>query len=251
MKKPILTLLFLSFLSFLVAQELESIIISYSPNNIVLRVDGSDVIPLQDKPNAFILDLPVGKHKIEAWAEGFEIEEYDVEITSAKVNTLFVGLQNLSSEFETHLKAKRKYRINKLKNITINSAAIGISSLLILESLRIHGINNEEKVRLESNLALAKRQYAEAINDIELAQASSAHSFAIDELKNRKTYGNIITALTIGATSLTVFRLIKDGTKEKVEKPIFIETNPFVFTNAPKTNKLDVFLMPNGITFRF
>jgi len=251
MKNLILTLLFFCFTSSLGAQDIASIFISYSSNNIILRIDDLDVIPLRDKPNAFILDLSVGKHKIEAWMANFEIQEYEVEISSAKINTLTIAMNDLNSGFQDYLKARRKYRINKLKNLTINSTAVGITSLLVLESIKTSSDDNEEKLRLEGNLAVAKKQYERAINDNELAIAASAHDSAINDLKNREIFSNRIKIITAGVGTLTVFRLIKEITKKKRKRPTYEDPNPFVFTNYQKDNKLNITLMSNGISFQF
>lgn len=251
MKNLILTLFFFCFCLSLTAQEVESFFISYSPNNIILRIDDHDVIALKDKPNAFILDLPVGKHKIEAWVEGFEIQEYNVEISSAKINSLTIGMKNLNSEFETYLKAKRKYRNNKLKNVVINSAAIGLTALLVVETTKTFSINNKEKIRLEENLVTAKEDYVRAINDRELAIAEASHTSAIHNLENRENYGNAIKGLTVGIGALTIFRLIKDKLKKKADSPVYKETNPFVFFSDQENNKIEVDFNANGISFRF
>lgn len=251
MKNLILTLLFSCFISSMTAQDLESLFISYSSDNIILRIDGLDVIPLKDKPNAFIIDLTIGKHKIEAWMKGFDLQEYELEISSNKVNTLTIAMKNLSSDFKNYLKAQKKYRINKLKNITISTAGVGVTSLLVLESIKTSSDDNEKKLRLDENLALAKKQYEVAINDNELALAKSAHDSAINDLKDREIFSNRIKIITAGVGALTVFRLIKEITKEKRERPSYKDSNPFVFADKQKDNKLNITLMSNGISFQF
>ena len=251
MKNLILTLSFIFLLLPLVAQETESIFISYSPNNIILRIDGSEVIPLKDKPNAFILSLSVGKHVIEAWAEGFEMQKYDVEISSAKINNLLIGLNTLKSDFETHLEEQRKYRNNKLKNLIINTVAVSATSVLVYETTTYYDVNNKNKLLLESNLALTRDQYTRAINDEELNNAKNAHTDAVNALKNREKMGKTIQAATIGVGALTIFRLIKEVTKKKMKRPVYKDPNPFVFINDEKNNSLDITLIPTGIAFHF
>jgi len=247
MKKSILTLLFSCSFFILIAQETNFITINFSPQNIVLRIDGAEVISLNDKTNPYILTLPIGTHKVEAWSKGFEIQEYEIDVSSTEQKPLNIGMRKLNPEFQAYLDAQKKYSSNKFKDIGI----IGLSTVFAASSLAFLAQGSNEKNKLFTELKNAKTEYSGAINAFELNIAEQKHTEALKAIKNRRLFGYISGALAVGASTLTIRHFKKKKAGPKIEVPVYEEINPFVFYNYQKKNKTQFRLNSNGLVLNF
>ncbi|MGK0363165.1 MAG: hypothetical protein ACI85O_000209 [Saprospiraceae bacterium] len=247
MKNSILTLLLTCCLINLNAQETASLTINFSPQNVVIRIDNSEVVSLKDKPKPYTLFLAIGLHKVEAWAEGFEIQEYEIEISSKEVNQLNIGMSKLKPEFQAYLDAQDAYTGNKAKVTTV----VGLAGVLTGGAVVLLIQGNNEEGKLFDNLENARGEYSMAINSFELSNAEQKHTDTRNAIRNRSLFGIISGTLAVGASTIAVRYFKKKKVESEIERPVYEEANPFVLYNYPKKNNAKFKLTSNGIVLNF
>jgi len=247
MKNLILTLPFLFFCHILVGQEIDSLTVYYSAQNIVIRIDNSEVISLAGKSNPYTFPIDAGSHKVEAWAKGYEIEEYDVKIILGKRHYLNIGMKTLKQEFKDYLKDTGKYNNTKFKDAGVVSLPTVFTVLAVGSFLQV----NNENSKLFVNLADAKKNYSRAINDTELFNAERRHSDALQDIKNRRRFAYISTGLTLGTSTLAYLYFKKKKSKTKIDRPKYEETNPFVLVNYKQEKTTNFSISSTGLVYSF
>ncbi len=227
------------------AQETLPLIINYAPNEVVIKINDAQVVNLAKEDQPYIVQVPVGTAKVEAWTEGFEIHEFTTEVSADAVNTVNVRLQRLKPEFQLYRENLATYNRIRLRN----NIMVGGSALLTAAAggaFLASNSRNDEKIEQLDRL---KGKYESALTTEELEAARANYQLELDEYKNRNNFGYILTGTAAAAWAMTYLYLRKD--KDKVrEKPVYNGTNPFVFQNIDR-KKYRIVPCINGVVFQF
>lgn len=246
MKKLLFALLLSISSTWVLSQTTSNLTINYAPDNIALRIDNTDVIILNGKEQPYMLELSEGTHIVEAWKEGFEIQEYTQEVVVGQKNILNIGLNTLTPAYRSYLDEYEKYSISKMQK----TAFIGGNVLLFGTATTLLYNGNNKNSKWQQNLQTAKENYAKAFNQEELSLAEQAHDKAIANIKNSRVVGGILAGLAVGTTVWT-YLYIKRKNESKPILPEYQEDNPFSF--YPDFEEENYHLKWNGagLTFHF
>lgn len=246
----LLLLLFTLFFNSTIYSQNGELCLTIVPANSFVKISGN-LVDLSKVGMPHCISLPVGKHKVEVWSEGFEIHEKEIEVKANDKTNLNMGLNQLSPAYEIYQDELTKYHKTRLKR----NLEMGFLSVVDI-GITIYAVNvyRGKKIKdSETALELAEKGYESAISVEELAERrfiyQEARTKYNDEIPKHNRRLAVATTSILAAYGLTYWAIQKQK-KNKPKKPVFNSVNPLVNISAP-TGALQGNTCQFGISINF
>lgn len=219
------------------------------PKAAFVRINGK-VLDLTKQSS---ITLSPGTYRAEIWAPRFSVVTKSIELTAGKNEVINLGLKNVTDAYLSFQEKMSAHRTAKLKRSlsggTLVAANAGLAYYMFLSQLR-------EGRELEDKIAKLQQVYTDNTSFTVFGFIRTEYQQTIEkyeEVKNTQATRSKIGIPLVGLTTAATVYLFYRRSKDKLVKPGYVPSNPFV--GALLSAEPSVVITENhnavGFTFKF